>query len=202
MRGRRCCLRDQPVLATRTGTKNCATGGNLSISGLFTMRRGQPSRRLRLESLVDRLQLPREWTVDELVTSVERMRGRRIVRSRLPDSVPVGLCGLWLARAKDDVVLYRESSDPMMERHVVAHEVAHMLLGHGRKTSPRQLATLLVGGDVERELGSGASLVQTARGAGAYDDIFEYEAELLATLILTGDRRKGILRRYRISPAL
>ncbi|WP_157129016.1 hypothetical protein [Nocardia amamiensis] len=159
----------------------------------------QPSRRSRLESLVERLQLQDGWTVDELVTSVERMRGRRIVRAPLPENAPVGLFGLWLARPADDVVLYRKSSDPLMERHVVAHEVAHMLLEHGSRTSPGEPATSLVGVDVGRGLGSSVSTMQAARGASAYDDECEYEAELLATLILTGDRRKGILRRDRMT---
>lgn len=88
-----------------------------------------------------------------------------------------------------------------MERHVVAHEVAHMLLDHGRKTSPGELATLLAGVDVGRGLGSSGSMVQTARGAGAYNDDAEYEAELLATMILIGARRDGILRRDRRTPA-
>ncbi|MEU2033858.1 hypothetical protein [Nocardia amamiensis] len=140
-----------------------------------------------------------EWTVDELVAAVERMRGRRIVRAPLPENAPVGLFGLWLARPADDVVLHRKSSDPLMERHVVAHEVAHMLLEHGSMASPGELATLLVGVDSGRVLGSRVSTVQAARGAGAYDDECEYEAELLATLILTGDRRRGILRRDRMA---
>jgi hypothetical protein len=46
VRGRRCCRGDQPVHAARTGTTLC-DGGSLSTSGLLTMRRGQPSRRLR-----------------------------------------------------------------------------------------------------------------------------------------------------------
>ncbi|MGW4716059.1 hypothetical protein [Nocardia sp. NPDC004260] len=56
------------------------------------------------------------------------------------------------------MVLYRPSSDPLMERHVVAHEVAHTLLEHGRKTSPGEPARLLVGLDVGRGLGSRVSV--------------------------------------------
>ncbi|WP_280413455.1 ImmA/IrrE family metallo-endopeptidase [Nocardia asiatica] len=182
-------------------TRRGAVCDGFEVAGLSARLRRRPSTRSRLESLASTLQLRNGWDVDELVSSVERIRGRRIVRAPLPDSAPVGLCGLWLAGEADDVVLFRPSSDPLMERHVVAHELAHMLLEHGRKTSPGELATLLVGLDVGRGLGSNASMVQTARGASAYDDDREYEAELLATLIETAGRRKGILRRYRRASA-
>ncbi|MGW4720137.1 hypothetical protein [Nocardia sp. NPDC004260] len=182
-------------------TRHGAAREGFEVAGLSARLRRRPSTRSRLESLASTLQLRNGWDVEELVSSVERIRGRRIVRAPLPDSAPVGLCGLWLAGEADDVVLFRPSSDPLMERHVVAHELAHMLLEHGRKTSPGELATLLVGLDVGRGLGSNASMVQTARGASAYDDDREYEAELLATLIETGGRRKGILRRYRTASA-
>lgn len=193
-----------PGLATLAGmasTRHGAAREGFEVAGLSARLRRRPSTRSRLESLASTLQLRNGWDVEELVSSVERIRGRRIVRAPLPDSAPVGLCGLWLAGEADDVVLFRPSSDPLMERHVVAHELAHMLLEHGRKTSPGELATLLVGLDVGRGLGSNASMVQTARGASAYDDDREYEAELLATLIETGGRRKGILRRYRTASA-
>ncbi len=190
-----------PALDGVGSTSQGAVGDSIEVAGLSARFRRRPSRRSRLESIAGTLQLRKGWDVEELVSSVERIRGRRIVRAPLPDGAPVGLCGLWLAGEADDVVLFRPSSDPLMERHVVAHELAHMLLEHGRRTSPGELAALLVGLDVGRGLGSNASMVQTARGASAYDDDREYEAELLATVIETGGRRKGILRRYRSASA-
>lgn len=160
--------------------------------------RRRSSTRDRLGSLVSRLGLPDDWSVEEFIEAVERMRGRRIVQLPLPERSPVGLCGLWLARPDDDLVLHRRCWDPTMEKHMVAHEVAHMLLGHDRLTSPRELATMLAGVDLGGEPGSPAPVVQTARGASTYSDRAEYEAELLATLVMRGARKDGALRRDRM----
>ncbi len=190
------------ALATMASARHLGRWNSLRIPVPSIRLQSQSSRRSRLESLVDRLQLRKGWTVDDLVTSVEQMRGRRIVRSPLPENMPVGLCGLWLARSDDDVVLHRKTSDPVMLRHVVAHEVAHMLLDHGGGTSPGELAALLVGLDGGSGLGSSESTVRTARGISAYDDECEYEAELLATMIVTGGRKQRLLRRAHRMSAL
>ncbi|WP_433635528.1 hypothetical protein [Nocardia sp. CA-120079] len=86
-----------------------------------------------------------------------------------------------------------------MEQHVVAHEIAHMLLEHGSGTSPGELAALLAGVDVGRGIGSIGSVGRGTRG-NAYATLAEYEAELLATMILTGGRTKGMRRRNRQRP--
>ncbi|WP_405183705.1 M48 family metalloprotease [Nocardia sp. NBC_01377] len=162
-------------------------------------RRGSPTRS-QLTSLIDQLALPQDWTVEDLFACLVTVRGRPIVRLPLPEDAPVGLCGLWLARSEDDVVLHRPSPDPMMERHVLAHEAAHMLLDHGRDSTPQELAGLLVDWTFGGRLDSVVSQVRTARGAsttGAYSRRDEYEAELLATMIMTRASQDGTLRRDR-----
>ncbi|AHK35455.1 hypothetical protein Pd630_LPD10005 (plasmid) [Rhodococcus opacus PD630] len=100
------------------------------LSGLG--RRGRKaSTRSRLESIIASLALPEDWTIVQFVQSVEQLRGRKIHLLELPDSAPVGLCGLWLARPNDDVVFHRASSDPEQTRHTVSHEIGHMLCDHG-----------------------------------------------------------------------
>ncbi len=125
--------------------------------------------------------------MEEFFTSLERVRGRRIIRRPLPVNAPVGLCGLWLAREHDDVIVHRLSSDPTQERHVIGHEVAHMLLGHGHPASPTQVAQMLMGVDAAGVLK--ASGFKTARWTNAYARRDEYEAEFFATLIMTRARR-------------
>lgn len=165
----------------------------------FTLTRGAFSTRSRVQTLVDRLDLPADWTADEFFASVERMRGRRIRRLLLPSTAPVGLCGLWLACEDHDVILYRRSSDPGVELHVALHEVGHMLLGHGQDTSisPAGWTALTRVGALDRE--TDLSTVRAARGISSYAAQEEYEAELLATLIglrarTVGPRRDRMLK--------
>jgi hypothetical protein len=158
--------------------------------------RGRISTRARLQALIDRLELPADWTVGEFIASVEHLRGRRIVQMLLPVTAPVGLCGLWLACKDHDVIFLRQSSDSGVERHVALHEVSHMLLGHGKDTSlvTEEWATLVNEFAPDHD----PSAVR-ARGVSNYASTEEYEAELLATLIgfrarTGGPRRNPLLK--------
>ncbi|MBF6333037.1 hypothetical protein [Nocardia transvalensis] len=170
-----------------------------TVSALtWKLLRGKVSTRARLHTLVDRLELPADWTIEEFIASVERMRGRRIVRLLLPPTAPVGLCGLWLECKDYEAIFLRQSSDPAVELHVALHEVSHMLLDHGQDTSISTVdwSTLRSGG-VDHEID--LSTVRAARGLSSYASREEYEAELLATLIgfrarTVGPRRDPILR--------
>lgn len=145
------------------------------------------STRRQFELLVEQLELSKNWTTREFIAAVEQMRGRRIALLWLPDRTPVDLCGLWLARTDQDVVLRRRSSDPVYDTHILCHEVAHMLLDEGISGSPAELATLLTGA----ELGdTDTSVVQAARN-GTYLDHAETKAEVLATMIMTWGRAEN-----------
>ncbi|WP_378740633.1 hypothetical protein [Nocardia brasiliensis] len=169
------------------------------VSTLATgFRQGGVSTRARLQSLVDRLELPADWTAEEFFASVERLRGRRIMRLPLPSAAPVGLCGLWLACQDHDVIFLRGSPDPAVQVHVGLHEVGHMLLDHGgdRSLSGSELAAVLTGIELSA---IDISQVQAARGVSSYATTEEYEAELLATLIgiqtrTSGPRRDWLLK--------
>ncbi|WP_157129166.1 hypothetical protein [Nocardia amamiensis] len=143
------------------------------------------STRARLLALVDHLDeaLPEDWTAEELFASVERLRGRRIVRLPLPSASPVGLCGMWLACSGYDVFFLRKSSDP----HDIFHELGHMLLDHGQDSPADELATLLPGVELDHDVAT----VRAFRGASSYDRPEEYEAELFATMIRTRVRAGG-----------
>lgn len=161
--------------------------------------RGQISTRARLHSLVDRLELPVDWTVEEFIASVEHARNRRIVRLLLPPTAPVGLCGLWLACPDCDVILLRQSSDPAIELHVALHEVSHMLLGHGQDTSIPTPEWIRLTGELDLGAEIDLATVRAARGLSSYASNEEYEAELLATLIglrarSVGPRRDPVLK--------
>ncbi|WP_159848451.1 hypothetical protein [Nocardia sp. CY41] len=153
---------------------------------LFARFRRKSATRSQLEALVDRLELPEDWSVEDFLSSLERVRGRKVICMPLPVDAPVGLCGLWLARAHDDVIVHRLSSDPTQERHVIGHEVAHLLLGHGHRASPAKVAQMLMGVAPEGEME--ASMIKAARWANSYAARDEYEAEFFATLIMTRAR--------------
>jgi hypothetical protein len=160
---------------------------------------GKISTRARLQALVDRLELPADWTIEEFIASVERMRERRIVKLLLPPTAPVGLCGLWLACKDYDVIFLRQSSDPAVELHVALHEVSHMLLGHGQDTSLSTVEWTTLANELALDHEIDLSTVRAARGVSSYASIEEYEAELLATLIgfrarTVGPRRDPMLK--------
>ncbi len=159
----------------------------------MTARRRR-STRARLHALIDNLELPADWTIEEFIAAVEHKRGRPIVRLLLPPTAPVGLCGLWLACENHDMILLRQCSDPAVEHHVVLHEVSHMLLGHGRDPA---IPAVHWGGAPGR--GIDLSAVRAARGVSGYASREEYEAELLATLVglrarVDGPRRDPMLK--------
>lgn len=163
------------------------------------LTRGNISNRARLQSLVDRLELPADWTVEEFITVVEHMRGRRIVQLPLPHTAPVGLCGLWLACKEYDAIFLRQSSDPTVELHVALHEVSHMLLGHGRDTAITAVDWAALTNGAAPDQAIDMSTVRAARGVSSYASSEEYEAELLATLIgfrarTDGPRRDPMLK--------
>ncbi|MEV4240539.1 hypothetical protein AB0J47_35775, partial [Nocardia sp. NPDC049737] len=43
--------------------------------------------------------------------------------------------GLWIARESDDVIMYGADSEWHAD-HIIAHEIGHMLLGHGTASGP------------------------------------------------------------------
>ncbi|MFE2997378.1 hypothetical protein ACFXG4_20480 [Nocardia sp. NPDC059246] len=159
------------------------------------MAQRRKSARVRLRELVDLLDdaLPEDWTADELLATVERLRGRRIIRLPLPAESPVGLCGMWLASNDFDVFVLRDSHDP----HDVFHELGHVLLDHGQDAQTEELTTLLPGLSADLR----ATRIRAFRRASSYDRPEEYEAELFATMVRTlvradGPRRDRFLKAF------
>jgi hypothetical protein len=148
--------------------------------------------RRAIESAIDQIgTLPEDWSVSEFVAAAARWRGREIHTRALPATAPAGLCGLWVARQNDDVVLHRPSSDPIQIRHVIAHEIGHMMLGHGEIIDLADVGGSLEGLTVE----AGDRICAARGGSSNYDDSVEFEAELFATLVMTQARRDEDPRR-------
>ncbi|GAF50426.1 M48 family metalloprotease [Rhodococcus wratislaviensis] len=141
-----------------------------------------------LRRIVAEMGIPVPWNRDQLVAGVAARRGRPIHLVPVSHSlVQGGHSGLWLARAEDDVILYAAGTSDVHATHIICHELAHMELGHDR--------TALGDRSVDATALSKAapsvdpSSVVTALGRSNYSSAQEYEAELLATLLMA--RRGG-----------
>ncbi|MER5887521.1 hypothetical protein ABT160_27215 [Streptomyces sp. NPDC001941] len=107
----------------------------------------------------------------ELCDQMSSLRDRpiRVVEAPLPIPGPMGV---WIARARDDVVVVQELATGTHRDHIVLHELAHILCGHEGEQLP----------DYQPEIPA----LETARGGpvgrlrSAYDSVCEREAELLA----------------------
>ncbi|GHE54037.1 ParH-like protein [Streptomyces sp. P9-2] len=136
---------------------------------------------MRLESVLDDLDLPDPFDVVELIARVSKKRGKPIHLHSFPgmpgDELP---CGAWIATDKADHIIVEDATSPLHRDHIVLHEVSHMLLGH----TPRQ--TL---GRAFRHLD--AELVTGVLGRTSYETAEERSAETLAGLIATRAALRG-----------
>ncbi|MBC2642738.1 hypothetical protein H5400_28410 [Rhodococcus wratislaviensis] len=143
-----------------------------------------------LRRIVAEMGIPVPWNRDRLVADVAARRGRPIRLVPVTHAlVQGGHSGLWLARDDDDVILYAAGMSDVHATHIICHELAHMVLGHDRDAVGDTSVDSAV-------LTEAAPSVDTARvvrmlGRSNYSNDQEYEAELLATLIMAGRRARA-----------
>lgn len=136
-------------------------------------------------ALVETLDLPIPFDLAEFCVRL----GRRIDRDIILMShamVIGGLCGTWMRTAKADYVFYEEDTSVLHQRHIVFHEVGHILRRHvpGKELSA----------DLARTIAPGSKVSDVFRvlGRDSYNDDDEFEAELIATLILRRIGRQSV----------
>lgn len=132
-------------------------------------------------SVLDDLDLPDPFDVEELLARVSEKRGKPIhlhaFSGIASDELP---CGAWIATDKADHILVEESTSPLHRDHIVLHEVSHMLLGHTpRQTLSRAFHHL------------DAELVTGVLGRTSYETEEERSAETLAGFIATRAALRG-----------
>lgn len=141
--------------------------------------------RTRCDAILDGLPLgqAQPLTIDALCASIEQRHGRRLTLSPLPKQAgaTADLCGLWVSLGDTDHIFYETSTNAFHQRHIILHEISHLLLDH---TTERDgggswpgMEALFPGLDptmVRRLL---------ARGRTDYTELQEQQAELMATLI-------------------
>jgi hypothetical protein len=131
--------------------------------------------RLRCERILAELGLGDGCTLAEVRDRLPSLTGRplRVVLSDQPGTAP---SGAWLRTADEDLVLVDRGASPLHREHILAHEVAHILLGHRGRAEP-ELSSLLPGID--------PSVVSRVLTRHTYSDAAERDAELLASLIMS-----------------
>ena len=134
--------------------------------------------RRQCEALVAALELPDPFDLAEMCAEIGRRRGKPIVLMATPMALGGGLCGLWMGTAKADYVFYEQDTSPLHQQHIVFHELGHIL----RRHTPARV----LGADIARVLAPTVEPVEGQRvlGRDTYSDEDEYEAELIATLLL------------------
>ncbi|RDH75375.1 hypothetical protein DVS77_27120 [Mycolicibacterium moriokaense] len=79
------------------------------------------------------LPIPVPWDLDVFIANLAAQRGRPIHLIPTDTAALAGSpCGLWLTREHDDLILHEVGTSAYHVAQIVAHEVGHMVLGHGR----------------------------------------------------------------------
>ncbi|WP_433683733.1 hypothetical protein [Nocardia sp. CA-119907] len=80
--------------------------------------------------------LPSPWNLSAYLANVAAHRGRSISLQAVPASALADIgcrgSGLWVARGRDDIIVYDASATERNVDHIILHEIGHMLFGHGR----------------------------------------------------------------------
>jgi hypothetical protein len=133
--------------------------------------------RRECSALVAGLDLPDPFDLEAFCVRLGEQLGRSIVL--MSHSMVIGgLCGAWMRTAKADYVFYEDDTSLLHQQHIVFHEIGHILRSHvpGKELSK----------DLARTIAAGMKVSDVFRvlGRDSYDEDDEFEAELIATLIL------------------
>ncbi|MEC3973705.1 hypothetical protein [Amycolatopsis sp. H20-H5] len=136
----------------------------------------------RCRRLADTVTLPEPFDAEAFVALLARQRGRPI--ELMPVSVPSGgPCGLLMSTERADYILCPTDTTALHQRHILLHEVGHLLCGHTGSGAGADGAALdaAVTGTLMPNLSP--ELVRRVLGRTTYTEVQEREAELLATLL-------------------
>ncbi|MGO8685782.1 MAG: DUF6545 domain-containing protein [Candidatus Dormibacteria bacterium] len=139
----------------------------------------RPRLRRHCERVLDALALPERCGLDEIRARLPALTGRplRVVLAVQTFPAP---SGAWLRTAGGDVILIDREASPLHRDHILAHELAHILLGHDQ---PDGGSTSMILPDLD------PAVVRGVLARHHYRDAEEREAELLASLIMVRGSR-------------
>ena len=75
---------------------------------------------------------PRPWDLTNFVQSLSALLGRQIVVRTV--DMPCEMTGVWMSTASTEYIFVTRNADCTRKVTIVAHEIAHLLLGHRRPT--------------------------------------------------------------------
>lgn len=148
-------------------------------------------------ALVRTLPVPTPWDRAAFVDGVARMRGRPIQVVPTVGKLALSLCGVWMKRDSDDIIIHEAGTSEYHIDQIVCHEIGHMVLAHdGGAASashgehPKMIfANALAGFDPS----AGVILGRTSFG-----DDREREAEMFASMVMLvvaqGGAQKSMMR--------
>ena len=147
--------------------------------------RGGVSRKTQLwqrcRALADGVTLPEPFDAGAFVASLAAQRGRPI--ELMPVDAPSGgPCGLLMSTERADYILFPTNTTALHRRHILLHEVGHLLCGHVGSDAGADGATIdAAAGRLMPHLSP--ELVRRVLGRTTYSEVEEQEAELLASLL-------------------
>lgn len=147
--------------------------------------------RLKLQLVVRGAVQRRAHSVDDLADYCEDLTGKSIVLERLPPGLPISGA---VRVSADTATIYISPGGEWRERVIVAHELAHLFLGHtcSAAGSPTLTDALALFDTLPRQAvmvaleraGFSAEVDSRASGSSDYGDPAEEAAETLASKIL------------------
>ena len=130
----------------------------------------------RCRACLRTLVLPEPFSVQHLCAHVERQRGRPLKLHALES--PDGPFGLLISSSRADYIFFVHNTTPVHQRHIVLHELCHLLLGHQSPVVDENELLQILLPDLQ------PALVHAMLARRSYTATEEQEAELLASLIL------------------
>jgi hypothetical protein len=129
--------------------------------------------RRRCERRLRDIPIPEPFDLDMFCAGVAEWRGRPLQRHPVPGLSGSAPCGVWIGTDRADHVFYDPGTSPLHAEHIVLHELAHILSGHGGVDGA--LGRLLPDLD--------PAAARRVLGRVSYTDRQEREAEMMASLI-------------------
>jgi hypothetical protein len=148
--------------------------------------RRRPARSLwrRARQVADGVSLPEPFDAEDFVAGLAVERGRPI--ELMPVSAPEGApCGLLMSTERADYILYPTNTTALHRRHILLHEVGHLVWGHGGAAADAGADGVAIDAAAGRQLMPNLSpeLVRRVLGRTTYSEAEEREAELVASLL-------------------
>ena len=160
----------------RESCEFCRAEGEAAVSGRLRERRARRRARRALRAVKS----PVPWTRESVLAAGSRICGRTLLVEKVEGMLTTEACGLLIELQDTALIVLGVGTPTWHQDAVVAHEVAHILLGHSGSLARSQANGL-------QEYFPDLDLAEVRRllGRGSHTDSEEYEAEFLGTLILS-----------------